>query len=118
MKVDAILLVDGLHELLRALVVDEAAVGLGLLAQHLEDRLDLLDVVVGLEHDLLGEQFGQDAPGRPHVDLLVLHLGAQHDLGRALLAGHDVLRELLVVVRTHVAAEAEVADVEDAVAVQ
>ena len=55
------------------------------------------------------QEFGENAPDRPHVDGFGVLLAAKHDLGGPVPPRHDVLRQLEVVV-VDAAGEAEIAD--------
>ncbi len=70
-------------------------------------------MVLAGEQRLPLEHLGEDATGAPDVDLDVVLLPGEHDLGGAVVAGRDVARHLRVLD----ARQAEVADLQVAVLV-
>jgi hypothetical protein len=82
-------------------------------AQELGDDGELVDVVLAGEEGLALEHLGEDAAGAPDVDLDVVLLPGEHDLGGAVVARRHVARHLGVLD----AREPEVADLEVAVLV-
>jgi hypothetical protein len=67
-----------------------------------------LSLLVSLSYLSL-QEFGENAPDRPHVDGFGVLLAAKHDLGGPVPPRHDVLRQFEVVV-VDAAGEAEIAD--------
>lgn len=82
-------------------------------AKQLGDDGKLVDVVLAREQRLALEHLGEDAAGAPDVDLDIVLLPGEHDLGGAVVSGRDVAGHLGVLD----AGEAEVADLEIAVLV-
>ena len=82
-------------------------------AQELGDDGELVDVVLSGEQRLALEHLSEDAAGAPDVDLDVVLLPGEHDLGGTVVAGRHVAGHLGVLD----AGEAEVADLEVAVLV-
>ena len=76
------------------LVVDDAVEVLGVgRAQDAQDVVQLVQVVLAREDGPVREHLGQDAAYRPHVDRLGVTFGVEHDLGRAVPARSNVLRQ-------------------------
>jgi hypothetical protein len=77
-------------------------------SQQLGDDGELVDVVLAGEERLALEHLSEDAAGAPDIDLDVVLLPGEHDLGGAVVAGGDVAGHLGVLD----AGEAEVADLQ------
>lgn len=81
--------------------------------KELGDDGKLVDVVLAGEQRLAVEHLGEDAAGAPDVDLDVVFLPGEHDLGGAVVPRRHVSRHLGVLQPR----EAEVADLQVAVLV-
>ena len=95
---------------------DEGEVGVGGNAEHLQDEVELLDVVTSWEERFATEELAKDAANGPDVDGGAVHLLADEKLGGTVPAGDDVLG--LEAKFAIFAGEAEVADFEVAVGIE
>ena len=86
-------------------------------AEHVDDLVHLLERIGGQEHDLAVEELAVDAADTPHVDGEVVVLGAEEELGRAVVLRDDLLGHVAVLVELDDSGQAEVAYLEQAVAV-
>lgn len=89
-------------------------------AENIEDQRELLMIVAAREERAAGEHLGQDASDGPHIDRLGVLLEGEHDLGRAIPPGSDVLgHEARVLIGSeHGASQSEVAHFEVAVGIE
>lgn len=75
---------------------DAGPVVLGRGADGLADELDLVELVVAGHVGRAHDELGKDGADGPHVDGARVVLGAEEELGRAVPAGDDVGRHVLV----------------------
>ncbi len=81
--------------------------------EEFRDDGELVDVVLAWEERLALEHLGEDATGTPDVDLDVILLPGEHDLGCTIVPRRDVAGHLRILN----SGEAEVADLQVAVLV-
>lgn len=82
-------------------------------AQELGDDGELVDVILSGEQRLALQHLGKDAPSAPDINLDVVFLPGEHDLGSSVISGGNVTRHLRVLD----SGEAKVANLEIAVLV-
>lgn len=69
---------------------------IGWCAEELGDDGELVDVILSGKEWLALQHFGKDAAGTPNVDLDVVLLPCEHNLGRAVVARRDVASHLRI----------------------
>lgn len=82
-------------------------------AQELCDNGELIDVILAGEEGLPLQHFGEDAASTPYVDLDIVFLPGQHDLGGSIVSRRHVACHLGVLDPS----QAKIADLEIAVLV-
>ena len=82
-------------------------------AQKLCDNRELIDVILAGKQGLPLQHFGEDAASTPYVDLDIVFLPGQHDLGGPIVPCRDVACHLRVLDPS----QAEIADLQIAVLV-
>lgn len=63
-------------------------------SEEFGDDGELIDVILAREQRLALEHLGKDTPGTPDVNLHVVLLPCEHDLGRSVVSRRDVARHL------------------------